>query len=82
MYIFYNSKHALCYLNLYSFVLFDMLSQNVILGELEDNVKQFVVIQITERSVNFFVIVARRTAIQLMDVKVTVRFFFIYVTLL
>lgn len=60
-----------------------MLSQNVILGELEQNVKQFVVIQITEWSVNSIVIVARRTAIQLMDVKVTVRYyFFIYVTLL
>lgn len=52
-----------------------MLFQNVVLGELEDNVKQFVVIQITERIVNSFVIVARRTAIQLMDVKETVRYF-------
>lgn len=52
-----------------------MLFQNVILGELEENVKQFVVIQITERIVNSIVIVARMTAIQLMDVKVTVRYF-------
>lgn len=52
-----------------------MLFQNVILGELEQNVKQFVVIQITERIVNSFVIVARWTAIQLMDVKETVRYF-------
>lgn len=49
-----------------------MLFQNVVLGELEDNVKQFVVIQITERIVNSIVIVARRTAIQLMDAKATV----------
>lgn len=76
MYIFYYSKHAYCYLNLYSFVLFNMLFQIVILGELEENVKQFVVIQITERIVNSFVIVARWTAIQLMDVKETVRYFF------
>lgn len=75
MYIFYNSKHSFCSLNLCSFVLFNMLFQNVILGELEDNVKQFVVIQITERIVNSIVIVARRTAIQLMDVKVTVHYF-------
>lgn len=53
-----------------------MLFQIVILGELEENVKQFVVIQITERIVNSFVIVARWTAIQLMDVKETVRYFF------
>lgn len=52
-----------------------MLFQNVILGELEENVKQFVVIQITERIVNSIVIVARMTAIQLMDVKVNVRYF-------
>lgn len=55
--------------------MFNMLSQNVILGELEQNVKQFVVIQITGKSVNSVVIVARKTAIQLMDVKETVCYF-------
>lgn len=47
-----------------------VLIQNVILGELEQTVLDFVGIQVTERIVNFLVIVIKRSAIRLMDVQV------------
>lgn len=46
--------------------------QNVILGELEETVRYFVGIQITEKNVSFLVIVFKRSAIRLLDVKVIV----------
>lgn len=47
-----------------------VLIQNVILGELEQTVIDFVGIQVTEMIVNFLVIVIKRSAIRLMDVQV------------
>lgn len=47
-----------------------VLIQNVILGELEQTVLDFVGIQVTERIVNLLVIVIKRSAIRLMDVEV------------
>lgn len=49
-----------------------VLIQNVILGELEQTVIDFVGIQVTEKIVSFLVIVFKRSAIQLMDVQVFV----------